>query len=189
MKTSTRRNRTAIALGAGAMITITSASLAYASLVDSSGAIHGCVNTASGLLRVVPATTGKTAPCRADETPLAWNQTGPTGPPGPAASTDLGATRFEVHSFTAPAGADVTVGDVYCLAPNLIATGGGYFISPDDGADLTVIASLPQSNLGSDSKPNRWNVYVRNNTGRPFFGRPISFVVYVVCAPSLRGGY
>jgi hypothetical protein len=64
--------------------------VAYATIPDGSGVIHGCyVKSGSniGHLRVID--TGAGQACRATETPIAWNQTGPqgavgqTGPTGP----------------------------------------------------------------------------------------------------------
>lgn len=60
------------------------AGIAYASIPDSNGLIHGCYNTGSnpsGQLRVVD--TGKGATCSKNEQALTWNQTGPQGPQGP----------------------------------------------------------------------------------------------------------
>jgi hypothetical protein len=58
--------------------------IAYASIPDPSGVIHGCYNTGSnpsGQLRVID--TGKGAACSKNEQALTWNQTGPRGPEGP----------------------------------------------------------------------------------------------------------
>jgi hypothetical protein len=51
---------------------------------DGGGVFHGCVGNASGLLRVVDPSTDS---CRADETAITWNQTGPAGPQGPKGET------------------------------------------------------------------------------------------------------
>ena len=55
--------------------------LAYASIPDSSGVIHGCYKKSGGTLRVIDDTTSQ-CDSRA-ETPIQWNQTGPQGPQGP----------------------------------------------------------------------------------------------------------
>jgi hypothetical protein len=56
--------------------------IAYATIPDSSGVIHGCYNVGNGALRVID--TGKGQTCTAGrETALTWNQTGPQGPVGP----------------------------------------------------------------------------------------------------------
>jgi hypothetical protein len=56
-----------------------------ASIPDSSGIIHGCYQSTLGTLRVIDSNAGAT--CRAAETVLNWNQTGPQGPQGPQGPT------------------------------------------------------------------------------------------------------
>jgi hypothetical protein len=64
--------------------------IAYASIPDGSGVIHGCYLTARGTLRVIDTATQN---CASGETPLSWKQTGsqgqqgPTGPGGPQGAT------------------------------------------------------------------------------------------------------
>lgn len=65
----------AIAGTAGIAIATTVVTNAY---TDSAGVYHGCVGSASGLLRVV--TPGDA--CRTNEVAIDWNQTGPQGPQG-----------------------------------------------------------------------------------------------------------
>ena len=52
--------------------------VAYATIPDSSGTIHGCFNTKNGNLRVVESAGN----CRSNERTIDWNQEGPPGPPG-----------------------------------------------------------------------------------------------------------
>src|SRR6476659_9405489 len=64
--------------------------IAYATIPDSSGVIHGCYKKGApnnkpappdvGSLRVVATEKGQT--CSPSEAPLDWNQTGQQGPPG-----------------------------------------------------------------------------------------------------------
>src|SRR5689334_22586589 len=65
-------------------IALAGGSVAFATIPDSSVVIHGCYKTATGDLRVID--TGFTS-CKPGESPLSWNQTGPTGPQGPGATT------------------------------------------------------------------------------------------------------
>ena len=53
--------------------------VAYATIPDSAGVIHGCYSK-SGSLRVID--PSKSQHCAAAETPIQWNQTGPQGLPG-----------------------------------------------------------------------------------------------------------
>ena len=57
------------------------AGIAYATIPDSAGVIHGCYQKDVGTLRVIDPSTGDT--CRASESPISWSQTGPAGPQGP----------------------------------------------------------------------------------------------------------
>lgn len=54
--------------------------IAYASIPDANGVIHGCYKRASGALRVIDEGV---AQCDANEIPLTWNRTGLVGPAGP----------------------------------------------------------------------------------------------------------
>ncbi len=63
------------------VVAIAAAGIAYASIPDANGVIHGCYNSDNGALRVF----GKSKDfqqCNAGEKPLDWSQTGPTGPTG-----------------------------------------------------------------------------------------------------------
>ena len=78
-------------LGLGAVIgalagVLVVSGIAYAAVPDSgTGAFHGCVSKATGILRVIDPATGQQCPTR--ETAITWNQkgvSGPAGAPGPA---------------------------------------------------------------------------------------------------------
>jgi hypothetical protein len=53
--------------------------IAYATIPDAGGVIHGCYLNRTGLLRVIDTSTSN---CTTFETPIEWSQTGPQGPPG-----------------------------------------------------------------------------------------------------------
>jgi collagen triple helix repeat protein len=61
-----------------------SAGVAYAAIPGSSGAINGCYEKRTGILRVIDAEAGKS--CLSIETPISWNQKGLKGEAGPAGS-------------------------------------------------------------------------------------------------------
>jgi len=62
-----------------AVVVVAAVSVAYASIPDSAGVIHGCYQKNNGQLRVIdPAVSS----CTTSETPLQWSQTGPQGPMG-----------------------------------------------------------------------------------------------------------
>ncbi len=57
--------------------------IAYASIPDAGGVVHGCYKKSGGSLRVIDDTT---ATCDNNETPIQWSQSGPQGPQGPQGS-------------------------------------------------------------------------------------------------------
>lgn len=57
--------------------------VAWASIPDPGGVIHGCYAKSTGALRVVD-TSKPTGVCSEKQVPISWNQTGPQGVPGPA---------------------------------------------------------------------------------------------------------
>jgi hypothetical protein len=59
--------------------------IAYATIPDQNGVIHGCRNDGSGVLRVIDADTSS---CLQSETALDWNVSGPQGEPGPEGPSD-----------------------------------------------------------------------------------------------------
>src|SRR5712691_4074663 len=68
-----------------AAILALAAGVAYATIPDSGGVIHGCYSKTSGALRVIDTGLGQT--CNGTENPLNWSQTGPTGPQGNTGAT------------------------------------------------------------------------------------------------------
>lgn len=60
--------------------------IAYASIPDADGIIHGCYKKSGGTLRVIDDAVGQ-CDSRA-ENPVQWNQTGPQGAPGPRGPSD-----------------------------------------------------------------------------------------------------
>jgi hypothetical protein len=52
--------------------------VAFATIPDSSGRIHGCVGPGNGQLRVVESAVD----CHKNERSISWNEQGPPGPPG-----------------------------------------------------------------------------------------------------------
>jgi hypothetical protein len=67
-------------LSAGVVVGAAGSAVVMASIPDSSGVIHACYST--GLLAKVKIIDSATQTCGANETAIAWNQTGPAGPQG-----------------------------------------------------------------------------------------------------------
>jgi hypothetical protein len=70
----------AAVVAVAALALLVAGGIAYATVPDSSGVIHGCYLKGLGTLRVVD--TGKSQTCSKFETPLDWSQTGPQGAQG-----------------------------------------------------------------------------------------------------------
>ena len=83
---TTSRTRAVIAgVAAGLAVLAVGGGVAFATIPDAGGVIHGCYakpsgGTPAGTLRVID--TGQS--CQANETALNWNQAGQLGPQGPA---------------------------------------------------------------------------------------------------------
>jgi hypothetical protein len=76
------------------------AGIAYSTIPDSAGVIHGCYRN-NGQLRVIDPSNG--GACRNNETGLDWSQTGPQGPPGPNGTNGTnGVSGYELVSDTGP---------------------------------------------------------------------------------------
>jgi hypothetical protein len=77
--------RRGIAAALVVVVAIAVGGIAYASIPDANGVIHGCFHKNSGQLRVVDTDNGQA--CNPSEKALSWNQTGPTGPAGATGPT------------------------------------------------------------------------------------------------------
>jgi hypothetical protein len=73
------RKSVKVAVATGATLAL-GAGVAFATVPDSKGVIHGCRNIKTGVLRAVDYPTHK---CASTERGLNWNYKGPTGPRGP----------------------------------------------------------------------------------------------------------
>lgn len=69
-----------VTLVAAVAAALVAGGVAYATIPDSSGTIHGCYQKSGGALDVIDATV---TTCGKSQTELDWNVQGPTGPQGP----------------------------------------------------------------------------------------------------------
>ena len=105
MRTTLGSWRGRLALAVAALFAI-AGGIAYASIPDAAGVIHGCYRTSlddqKGQLRVV----SEPGNCRNNELPIAWSVTGPPGPPGPPGADGEDGEDGEPFSgtFTSPNG-------------------------------------------------------------------------------------
>jgi hypothetical protein len=84
---------TAIALTA---LAVALGGVAYATIPDSNGTIHGCYQKNDGALRVV----NDDAACRSSEQAIDWNQQGRPGPPGSSVTYDEKAGEVTTDALT-----------------------------------------------------------------------------------------
>src|SRR5262249_8841704 len=98
MKLWTGRRLSLLALVVGVGVAV--GGIAYASIPDANGVIHGCYRPTTGELIVIKS-DGKG--CETGWTPLNWSQTGPTGLAGPTGPTGS-------SGVTGPTGATGTTG-------------------------------------------------------------------------------
>jgi Collagen triple helix repeat (20 copies) len=73
------RSRLASASLISSVLLLVAGMVAFASIPDSAGVIHGCYATKNGALRVIDTATQT---CAKGEIALSWNQVGPIGPQG-----------------------------------------------------------------------------------------------------------
>jgi hypothetical protein len=125
--------------------------------VPDSGVIHSCLK-GNGAISVIDTSAGAT--CKANETPLNWNQTGPTGArgaTGPPAVSDA-ATAVGVSFVTTCATTTVISQTITVAAPSKIlaianglfennstqsGTGGGAFVALLDSSNTAVALTAP----------------------------------------------
>jgi hypothetical protein len=125
-----RRRRLAWMSLAAALTLAAAAGIAYATIPDGGGVIHGCYKTPNGQLRVIDSDSES---CSAGETALTWSQTGPPGPAGRdgkdgapgAPGSAAGFARVTAAGTVDPAQSqNVTSANVTHPAPGLYCFGG-----------------------------------------------------------------
>jgi hypothetical protein len=150
-------SRVFVAVVAGVAVAAAS-SIAWATIPDSSGVIHGCYQMTSGALRVIDTDVG--GRCLSAEKTLNWNQTGPSdafsksidGPVSVSAST----TRLTVASLT------ISVPGTYVVWAKAYFTHDPVFVSSanldcalEAGNDIDVTRGVsgPEGVAGSELLP------------------------------------
>jgi hypothetical protein len=124
----------AVALAA---LVVAAGGVAFATIPDSSGTIHGCYKNINGNLRVVESASS----CRNDETALAWNQQGPPGAGSVRALGDVRLSDGETRVLLSEGGLTFTAEcDIQ------MPTGG----LPVDSAQVYVSTTEAHSTYGAD---------------------------------------
>jgi hypothetical protein len=171
----------AVAIGGGA--------IAYASIPDSKGVIHGCYTVKGGALRVIDTAKGQT--CATGQHALNWNQKGPQGPPGPPGPA--GVSGYSVARCT-PA-EDGTTGNFFVASSsggtcsvtgNYQHPGNALLVCPTgDKAISGSSASAVGGTLGAiNAMPNADDTGYQYQLGDNFGSHPSSFStdIAVTCA-------
>lgn len=148
MKRLIRRfSRGLVLLGVG--VSVLASGLAYAA----TNTINGCVLSGVGQVRIIDPSK---EPCKTNETPVSWSQTGPQGPPGPQGPTGAqgptgpagGLNSVQVVSATAmtPPNSSFATAFINCPAGTTL-TGGGAdilgLVGDADGFGPRIISSRP----------------------------------------------
>jgi hypothetical protein len=169
-------------IAAGIAVLVIGAGVAYATIPDSAGVIHGCYDN-KGALRVIDPSSG--GACKNNETSLSWSQTGPQGPPGQDGTNGTNGTNgvsgWEMvqEDFPLPPGAGDIVGtaqqDVANCPAGKKVLGGG--ITTDDWVNSIVRYS------GPNAAGTQWRVIIqRTNDGDSPFSGVTEAHLYAICA-------
>jgi hypothetical protein len=198
MKDAWTRNRRSLVIiaAAAAALAVAGGGIAYASIPDSSGVIHGCYKAnANGnptALSVID-TAGSGGHCPTNQKALDWNQTGPQGPTGATGATGpagppsaLGLQLVQANA-SVPNDTDQTVWALTASCPSGYKAVGGGFQTPGPrdvvGNFFVVLQSRPGSSGSLDS--NGWFVDIQrigpNDTGN--LGSQ-QFAVWANCLPT-----
>lgn len=149
--------------------------VAYATIPDGNGVIHGCYDR-SGSLKLID--TGAGQSCPKGYTALSWNQSGPQGPAGANGVTHVVVRASAAIILLANTGFDVTAN----CNPGEIATGGGeHSLGQGNPGLVSIFRSQPTLNgapdLASGATANGWRVDAVNNS--PY---DTELQAYVMCA-------
>src|SRR5262249_4043252 len=146
----------AVAVG-GAVFGIASAVQAD---IPDAGVIHGCYGKPGtpqkGQLRVIDASKGEQ--CRFYESPLNWNQTGPTGPTGPSWTNGLAILDFVATGVTSG-----EYSTIRSCTGGRIAIGGGVY-DATNGANITLRSSGNVGSVTSNTPNSEWQIYFNLTT-------------------------
>ena len=154
--------------------------------------INGCVNPGSGILRVIDPSKGQS--CRAPETPISWNETGPQGTQGVPGTNGTNGTNgvsgYEIveKSFIESSSFGNTIGfaiNIECPAGKKVLSAGGdanWFV----GNTIISFAIVSSTLLFTSSGIGEASLTVTKPTGAPFAANEgVSGRAQAVCAIAL----
>jgi Collagen triple helix repeat (20 copies) len=192
----TIRRRGLLTVAAFAILMV-AAGVAYASIPDSTGVIHGCYTTGTGQLRVYDSQSSTAKKCSSNERALTWNQQGPQGAQGPqgpqgaqgpqgpqgpqgAAGQDGkdGVSGYHMaQNFQSVGGSGTTVSLDASCGPDNSVLGGGYEIDSGSGDNTNTVVT--------ESEPvnqSTWEVTMTNNNSEIFTSGNVGLWVFATCA-------
>jgi len=126
-------------IGVSILVLLIFGGIAYASIPDSNGVIHGCYKNSTGMLKVIDSSSQT---CVSGETALNWNQTGPQGPQGIQGPSGLNKVVQVNTHYTVP----VEVTPTHLNFTSHCPEGDGNTYSPLSGG---FEANLPDPSLAS----------------------------------------
>lgn len=127
-----RRRWRPLALGAIVAVVVT-AGIAFAAIPSANGVINACYRAAGGDNQGQVRIVESESQCRTNETPISWNQIGPTGPTGPVGPTGPQGPQGEKGDTgaTGATGAQGPKGDTGAQGPAGPAGGAANMTSPN----------------------------------------------------------
>jgi hypothetical protein len=132
-----------------AVLLFAAAGVAYATIPDAGGVITGCYDNGSGDLRVIDTDNEK---CRADESPLEWQQKGG------------GAPTYSYHSVQENGG---SAAKVFCPAGSRVSGGGATSLDNANGltqnhpiSDVTGVFAWGNTAIGWQAAAENWGPVV-----------------------------
>src|SRR6266542_2473765 len=154
-------SRRAVVLAVVAALAATG-TIAWATIPDAAGVVHGCYQKVNGQLRVIDLDAGQA--CRPSEVAISWSETGPPGPPGPQGpqgptgpagpAGPAGVSGYEVVTICSPADCGGNLDDTkaaiaHCPAGKH-ALGGGAIVDVLPVVALNTSHPDPQSSASPD---------------------------------------
>src|SRR5579862_8663149 len=176
--------RRGLLIAAAIAVLAIGAGVAYATIPDSGGTIHGCYDNKSGQLRVIDPSAG--GACTNKETSLSWSQTGPQGPPGQNGTNGTNGTNgvsgYEIVTKTLPlpGGFDDEPGtgqidDVSCPTGKKVL-GGGVTV---DSSGLPLFATSVVRYSGPLSGGSGWTAFVQRTDNQ---SQTAQWTLWAICA-------
>ena len=166
--------------------------IAYATIPDSDGVFHACVQKKDGKVRLIdPSKLGRAGQCKGKEKAVSWNQTGPRGPTGPQGPTGktgpTGATGLSGLQTVTLASLSNSISPkeaaVLCPSGKRVISGGASILGGNVASgptDLAATVALKTSRPLTLSVGEAWTA--RAEEIAPGFDGNWSLTIYAICA-------